>query len=141
LFSTFQTGQPFTVNTSFDVNMDGNFTDRINTLNGLTIIDSTGQKLALNTNPVNLLAPLGSNGRIGRNFFRASGIAKTDLALTKNFSIRDGQFVVFRVEAFNIGNRTHFAIPVRILESPSFGKSVDTTLNSRQVQFGLKYVF
>ncbi len=140
-FSTYQAGQPFTVNTSYDINIDGNLTDRIDTLSGLTIIDSGRQKLALNTNPTSLLAPLGSSGRVGRNTFRANGIAKTDLALVKNFSVRDGQFVVFRVEAFNVTNRTHFAIPVRILEAPSFGQSVDTLVNPRQIQFALKYVF
>jgi hypothetical protein len=140
-FSTYQTGQPFTVNTSYDVNIDGNFTDRIDTLSGLTIIDSRRQKLALTTSPINLLAPLGSNGRIGRNTFRASGMAKTDLALVKNFSLGRNQFIVFRIEAFNLANRTHFAIPVRVLEAPSFGRSVDTLVNPRQIQFALKYVF
>jgi hypothetical protein len=140
-FSTFQTGQPFTVNTSYDVNLDGNLTDRIDTLAGLTIIDSRRQKLALGTSPINLLAPLGSNGRVGRNTFRASGVAKTDLALMKNFSVRGSQFIVLRIEAFNIANRTHFAIPVRILEAPSFGQSVDTLVGPRQIQFALKYVF
>ena len=33
--TTYQTGQPYTVNTSYDVNLDGNLTDRINTLEGL----------------------------------------------------------------------------------------------------------
>lgn len=140
-FTTFQTGQPFTVNTSYDVNLDGNLTDRIDTLNGLTRIDSRQQKLQLNANPVTLLATLGSNGRVGRNAFRASGVAKTDLAVVKNFKVREGQFILLRVEAFNLFNRTHFAIPVRVLESPSFGKSVDTLLNPRQIQFALKYVF
>jgi hypothetical protein len=140
-FTTYQTGQPFTVNTSYDVNLDGNLTDRIDTLNGLALVDSRQQKLQLTANPITLLAALGSNGRVGRNVFRASGIAKTDFALTKNFSLSRNQFIVFRVEAFNIANRTHFAIPVRILEAPSFGKSVDTLVNPRQIQFALKYVF
>jgi hypothetical protein len=55
--------------------------------------------------------------------------------------VRQGQFVVFRVEAFNAWNRTHFAIPVRVLEAPSFGSSVDTLINPRQIQFALKYIF
>jgi hypothetical protein len=140
-FATFQTGQPFTVNTSYDVNLDGNFTDRIDTVGGLTEIDSRQQRLRLTAAPTSLLAALGSNGRVGRNTFRASGVAKTDFALVKNFTVRQGQFVVFRVEAFNAWNRTHFAIPVRVLEAPSFGSSVDTLINPRQIQFALKYIF
>ncbi|MEP7342872.1 MAG: carboxypeptidase-like regulatory domain-containing protein [Acidobacteriota bacterium] len=146
LFTTYQTGQPFTVNTSYDVNLDGNLTDRLDTLNGLTFVDSRREKLRLNTNAVNLLAPVdsngqGGNGRIGRNTFRASGVAKTDFTVIKNIRLTGGQVIVFRAEAFNIFNRTHFALPVRVLEAPSFGQSVDTLFNPRQIQFALKYVF
>jgi Carboxypeptidase regulatory-like domain len=141
LLQTLQTGQPFTVNTSFDINLDGNLTDRIDTLVGLNLVDSRQQKLQLTTNPVNLVAQLGSNGRIGRNTFRASGVAKTDFSLIKNFRLSGEQNLVFRAEAFNLFNRTHFAIPVRILEAPGFGNSVDTLFTPRQIQFALKYVF
>lgn len=140
-FSTFQTGQPFTVNTSLDVNRDGNLTDRLNTLNGLALLNDRQVKLQLGTTSVNLLAPLGKNGAIGRNTFRANGIAKTDLAVVKNIQLRGDHYIVFRAEAFNVWNRTHFGIPVRILEAPSFGKSVDTQFGPRQIQFALKYVF
>ena len=140
-FMTYQTGQPFTVNTGLDVNMDGNLTDRLNTLNGLNVFNDRRVKLQLATTTVNLLAPLGSNGRIGRNTFRSSGIAKTDLAVIKNFQLGGSHFIVFRAEAFNLWNRTHFGVPVRILEAPSFGQAVDTQIGPRQVQFALKYVF
>ncbi|MCI0392370.1 MAG: carboxypeptidase-like regulatory domain-containing protein [Acidobacteria bacterium] len=141
LMASIQTGQPYTVNTSFDINLDGNLTDRIDTLAGLQQVDTRQVKLALTTNPVNLLAPLGDNGSVGRNTFRAMGIARTDLTLIKNFRLKNDQYLVFRAEGFNLFNRTHFAIPVRIIEAPSFGKSVDTLINPRQIQFALKYVF
>jgi len=141
IISTYQTGQPFTVNTSIDINMDGNLTDRLNTLEGLLLVDDRQQKLSLITSPGKLLAPLGANGQIGRNTFRASGIAKTDLSMIKNIRIKPGQNLVFRAEAFNLMNRSSFAVPVRVLEAPSFGKSVETLANARQVQFALKYVF
>ncbi|MDX2039907.1 MAG: carboxypeptidase-like regulatory domain-containing protein [Acidobacteriota bacterium] len=138
---TYQTGQPFTVNTGLDVNMDGNLTDRLHTLNGLTVMDDRRVKLQLETTSVNLLAPLGSNGRIGRNTFRASGVGRTDLAIVKNFQLGGSHYIVFRTEAFNLFNRTQFGVPVRILEAPSFGQSVDTQIAPRQIQFALKYVF
>jgi hypothetical protein len=139
--STYQTGQPFTVNTSYDINLDGNLTDRLDTLNGLQILDRRQQRLALTGTATSLLAPLGRDGRVGRNTFRAAGVAKTDLAVFKNFRFRNEQSLLFRVEVFNLWNRTHFAIPVRILEAPSFGRSVDTLFPARQIQFALKYVF
>lgn len=139
--STYQTGQPFTVNSSYDINLDGNLTDRLNTLTGLQILDERQQRLALTANAATLLAGVGRNGRIGRNTFRAAGVAKTDLAVFKNFRLREEQSLVFRVEAFNLWNRTHFAIPVRVLEAASFGRSTETLFNARQIQFALKYVF
>ncbi len=138
---TLQTGQPFTVNTSFDVNFDGNLTDRLNTINGLTFIDGRQQRLDLTVNPTALLAPAGQDGLVGRNTFRSSGVANVDFTLIKNFRLKKEQVLAFRAEFFNLFNRTHFGIPVRILESPSFGSSVDTSLNPRQLQFALKYVF
>jgi hypothetical protein len=138
---TYQTGQPFTVNTGLDVNIDGNLTDRLNTLTGLTLLNDRRVKLQLGTTSVNLLAPLGSNGSIGRNTFRASGIGRTDLAVIKNIKLGGSHYIVFRTEAFNLWNRTHFGVPVRILEAPSFGQSVDTQIGPRQIQFALKYVF
>jgi hypothetical protein len=145
-----QTGQPFTVNTSFDLNLDGNLTDRLNTTSGLVENDDRRQRLTLGASPASLLAPpvvatngqvTVRNGAVGRNTFRASGAFKVDLTLIKSFRIKEGQDFVFRVEAFNLLNRTHFAIPVRILEAPSFGSSVETSFNPRQVQLALKYVF
>lgn len=139
--STYQTGQPSTVNTSFDINFDGNLTDRINTTNGLNLVDSRRQRLTLGVSPTSLLAALGTNGSVGRNTFRAGRVINTDFTLIKNFRVKEEQALVFRVEAFNLWNRPQFGVPVRILEAPSFGSSVDTALPSRRLQFALKYVF
>ncbi|MBL8195534.1 MAG: carboxypeptidase regulatory-like domain-containing protein [Blastocatellia bacterium] len=145
--ATLQTGQPFTVNSSVDVNFDGNLTDRLNTTEGL-IISSNGRsriKLQPNTSFVSLLAPVDlatpSNGAVGRNTFRSAGIASLDLAVIKKLAITDSQSLVLRLEAFNLFNRTHFGVPVRILESPSFGSSVNTNLSPRTIQFALRYQF
>jgi hypothetical protein len=138
---TCQSGQPFTVNTSYDINGDGNLTDRPNSTNGLTLIDSRQQKLALTVRSTDLLAAIGQGGKLGRNTFRADRVINTDFTVIKNFRMKEGQTLVFRAEAFNLWNRTQFGIPVRILEAPSFGRSVDTVLPARQIQFALKYVF
>ncbi len=141
LLTTFQTGQPFTVNTSYDLNLDGNLTDRLDTTAGIAVLGERREKIRVNVDPTSLLAEFGQNGRVGRNTFRASGINRTDLALIKNFRVTETNFLVFRFEAFNLFNRSHFGTPVRILEAPSFGSAVDTSINPRQIQFALKYVF
>ena len=139
--STWQSGQPFTVNSSYDVNLDGNLTDRIDSAAGISTVADGPSILRLNAPPLALLAGLGENGRVGRNTFRARGVLKSDVSLSRNFQLRRGHYLTFRVEAFNVWNRSHFAIPVRILEAPGFGRSVNTLINPRQIQFALKYVF
>ncbi len=138
---SFQTGQPFTVNTGFDVNGDGNLTDRLNALNGLIPTDDRRQRLSLTVSPTALLATQGRNGQVGRNIFRASGVVNTDLTLIKNFRVSEGQTLTLRAEFFNLWNRAHFGIPVRILEAPGFGGAASIALPPRQIQIALKYLF
>jgi hypothetical protein len=49
--------------------------------------------------------------------------------------------MIFRAEFFNFVNRANFGIPVRHLEAPAFGQSVDTVTPGRRIQFALKYSF
>ncbi|PWT90001.1 MAG: hypothetical protein C5B55_10400 [Blastocatellia bacterium] len=137
---SFATGQPFTVNSSIDVNLDGNTTDRINTTQGLVQTGNRQQPLVLTTNPLNLLAPFGQDGSIGRNTFRAGSVLELDLAAFKDISLAKNT-LRFRVEIFNVTNRANFGIPVRILEAPGFGQATNTITPGRRIEFGLKYSF
>ncbi|HEX8069386.1 MAG TPA: carboxypeptidase-like regulatory domain-containing protein [Pyrinomonadaceae bacterium] len=137
----FQTGQPFTVNSLFDVNGDGNLTDRLNSLNGLIRTGDRQQPLRFTGNTSSLLAPSFSNGSIGRNTFRASNLLLFNLAVVKNFAITERQKLTFRTEFLNLTNRANFGIPVRYLEALGFGQATDTVTPGRRVQFALKYSF
>jgi hypothetical protein len=136
-----QSGQPFTVNSVFDVNLDGNLTDRLNTVAGLERTGDRRQPLRLSADPATLLAPIGQDGSVGRNAFRAGNIVELDLALIKNFKFGETQSIVLRVDAFNFINRANYGIPVRFLEAPAFGQAVNTVTPPRRIQFALKYNF
>jgi len=141
--ATLQSGQPFTVNSAVDVNRDGNLTDRLNTLAGL-LRDADQEdrrarlRLEPGVNPFQLLASDGGYGAVGRNTFRAAGVANFDLAITKTFRFSDEGRASFRAEIFNLFNRPHFGIPVRILEAPSFGHSVNSAIPARVVTLSVK---
>ena len=144
----FQSGQPFTVNSIYDVNLDGNLTDRLNRLSASNLIRSTGsrrQRLLRTTDDLGqlaaLLAPVGSNGDQGRNTFRSGNYLLLNLALMKHFVFTDDQQLVFRAEFFNFIDRENFGVPVRLLEAPSFGAATDTVTPGRRIQFALKYLF
>lgn len=137
----FHTGQPFTVNSTIDVNLDGNLTDRLNTTDGIEIIGSRRQPLRLTAaNSFALLAPFGEDGRVKRNSFRAGSILDLDLSITKQFSF-GARKLLFRTDIFSILNRVNFGIPVRLLEAAGFGRATNTITPARRVQFSLKYEF
>jgi hypothetical protein len=137
-----QTGQPFTVNSLFDVNLDGNLTDRLNTTDGLSQSNDGRQPLILLTsNPFGLLAAPGQDGRVGRNTFRGGGLAEIDLAVSKAFRFDAQRRLLLRADLFNLLNRANFGIPVRLLDAPGFGKAVNTVTPGLRAQIGLKLEF
>ena len=138
----FRAGQPFTVNSTIDVNLDGNLTDRLNTVQGIVVTGDRRQPLRLTTtNTLGLLAPFGQDGTIGRNTFRAGSVLELDLAVIKKWTMSGGKILTFRTDIFNLPNRTNFGIPNRFLEAPGFGQATNTVTPGRRVQFALKYLF
>jgi Carboxypeptidase regulatory-like domain len=139
----FHTGQPFTVNTVYDMNRDGNLTDRLNSTEFLRIGGSNDPSVRLSLiGPSTLmLAPIGSDGAVGRNTFTAASIQSIDGAVFRTFYVAERLSATLRVEAFNLANHANFGIPVRVLEAPGFGKAVDLVTPGRTVQFGLRVSF
>ena len=138
----FQTGQPYTLNTSFDQNGDGNLTDRLNSLNG--VVRGEGSRplqLGGGADLSELLAERGQNGRVGRNTQRADGLATIDVAITRTFMVGDHFRIGARLEVFNLFNSTSFGIPIRIVDSPGFGRSFDTQTGARSIRLGFKAEF
>ena len=139
----FQTGQPFTVNSVNDVNLDGNLTDRLRSTSG--IIRTGDRQRPLRLQPgvdlTMLVAPIGQDGSVPRNSFRASNLLLFNLAAIKHFRVTESKEVLFRTEVFNLTNRANFGIPVRFLEAPGFGQATDTVTPGRRVQFALKFSF
>src|SRR5215467_9418461 len=79
-------------------------------------------------------------GNMGRNAFRSPDFEQWDLAVDKNFFIREGITLQFRSEFFNILNHTNFGIPNTRTTDTAFG-TIRTTYPPRQIQFALKLVF
>ena len=137
----FQTGQPFTVNSVFDVNLDGNLTDRLNTIDGVIQTGDRREPLRLAVPASTLLAPVGQDGKIGRNTFRAGNVFALDLSFSKRLSLFRSQTLTLRADIFNLTDRTNFGVPIRLLEAPGFGKAVSSITPGRRVQLALKYSF
>jgi hypothetical protein len=137
----FHTGQPFTVNSTIDVNLDGNLTDRLDNTNGLVVNGDGQQPLRIETNnPFSLLAPFGKDGQIRRNSFRAGKVIDLDLSIIKQF-VFGKRFLNLRADIFNFINRANFGVPVRFLEAPGFGRATNTVTPARRLQLSVKYEF
>jgi hypothetical protein len=97
--------------------------------------------LILTADPATLLAPIGADGGIARNTFRAGGVVQLDLAASRRVHLSGAHTLLFRCEIFNLTNRANFGVPVRYLEAPAFGRATRTITPGRRVQFSLKYEF
>jgi hypothetical protein len=141
---TQQGGQPFTVNTSVDLNQDGNATDRPLSVNGLKSTGHRRVQLRI-TEPISEWAypsnGLPAESLIGRNTFRSSGYSEVDTSVYRELDLPKVGRLTMRCDVFNLFNHPAFGIPVRILEAPSFGSSVNTVVPARNIQFGLKFSF
>ena len=142
----YNTGQPFTVNSIYDVNQDGNLTDRLDNLQFITVTDNRRQPLKRTCDPnlggcLGALAATGTDGSVQRNSFRAGSVLELDIAVSKRFFIKESQNILLRFDVFNFINRANFGVPVRFLEAPNFGQAVETITPGRRIQIVLKYNF
>ena len=94
-----------------------------------------------------ILPPAGDYGNVGRNVLRGPNLKMVDLSIFKN-TLVGRQNVQFRIEIFNLFNRANFATPNSGAlfnpdgtPIPSATQITHTATTSRQVQFGLKFVF
>jgi hypothetical protein len=86
------------------------------------------------------LQPQFTFGNAPRNGVLAPGYANVDAAVQKDVSFDNGTRLQFRWEIFNLMNRTNFDVPNRIAFTPNFGR-IFSAKPSRQMQFGLKFLF
>jgi hypothetical protein len=87
------------------------------------------------------LAPIGTDGQVGRNTFRAGSILTLDLSVTKNFKLSEQRGFLVRLDVFNLTNRANFGVPIRSLEAPGFGQATNTVTPGRRLQLGAKFTF
>ncbi len=94
--------------------------------------------------------PLGTFGNLGRNTLIGPRRSTVDFLVNKHFRISEKRELQFRTEVFNILNHPNFEAPNinfrRIFDGsgnllPTFGQLTNTTSTSRQIQFGLKFIF
>ena len=100
------------------------------------------------------LQPVNQRGNLGRNTLIGPGLVNFDFSTAKSFAIDETRRLEFRAEMFNLPNHPNFGAPSGFTAftgvnaatgvptiSPTWGVISTTVTTSRQIQFGLKFVF
>jgi hypothetical protein len=90
----------------------------------------------------------GANGNFPRNGLLGPSQFNVDMSLFKNTDITEQVSMQFRFEVFNVFNSVNFLLPssstganfANRVASGIFGASAGT-LNARNIQFGLKFIW
>ena len=146
---TLSDGAPFTAITSFDRSRSrkNQASDRPNLVSGASNNPVLGGPDRYFDPNVFALPPAGYYGNVGRNTLTTPGFANVDLTLTKLFPVTERLKVDFRAEFFNLLNRANFGLPSNAIFNSNgtfrgtAGRINSTTTTSRQIQFGLKFLF
>jgi len=142
--TTLQSGQPFTPILRFDNSNTGNgggYTgfDRPDLLRDPKLANRTSGRW-FDTGAF-AVAPLYSFGNAGRNIVRAPGFVSVDVSLARRFALSDGAGLLFEVQAFNLFNRTNFALPELFADEPGTFGRIFAARAPRQLQFVLRFSF
>jgi hypothetical protein len=129
---------------------DGNTSgQRPNIVPGVPIYPAGGPTFGQWLNPAAFSIPAnGTWGNAGRSIATGPGLMQVDWALQRNMRVVEGKTLVFRVEAFNIFNRTQAGNPGTTFTSLGTFGVVTTGLNrtigtgtSRQLQLAMRLNF
>lgn len=136
-----QSGSPFSVNDTRGRSLTGG-DDRPDLLCNPNL--DSGQRTVgrwFNTSCFQAI-PIGMRfGNAGRNIVFADGIKAFDFSVLKSLKTSENSRFEFRTEFFNLFNHPSFAVPVNNFASGAFGQVLATSVDERQIQFALKFVF
>jgi hypothetical protein len=82
--------------------------------------------------------PPGERGNLGFQTFRSDGISNWNLALERDFLIREPVTLQFRSEFINLFNHPQFERPMDEMAFETFGKITNTANRGRVIQFLLR---
>jgi hypothetical protein len=147
---TLQSGLPFTPQLSYNPSNDGDTRNPVRPSinpNFTAAVIEGGPNQYFNPNA--FIQPLpGTYGNVGRNTLQGPSLVQTDVSASKKFSLSERVHLQFRTEIFNLFNRTNFNTPNPVVyaaatggPSPTAGIITSTATSSRQLQFGLKFLW
>ena len=148
----FQSGMPISIQDGSDRELSGLGQERPNLVLTSPYSSHTGPSAQYFAPGAFALQPLGAVGNLGWNSLNGPTYWDLDLALSRQFNIRERQTLEFRADAFNVSNSfvgmvastadpTNANVPAfENVASNQFGQIL-AAQPTRKIQFALKYVF
>ncbi len=149
---TARTGRMLTIGisrSSGDV-PDGNTSyQRPNAVPGVSVYPEGGSTFGQWLNPAAFSIPAkGTWGNVGRSTAVGPGLVQMDFSLQKKTFVTETKAIVFRLETFNVLNRTQAGNPGTTFTSPASFGLINSGLNrtigtgtARQIQLALRFTF
>ena len=138
-----RSGTPFTVTSGTDRNLDGSNNDRANLI-GNPRLDPNRSRSEVTAKWFDPAAfrpsDLGQDGNSGRNILDAPGLKTIDLAIFRDFRIRESLRLQFRTEITNAFNLVNLNAPTSTLNSSAVG-TIRNARAMREMQLGLRLTF
>lgn len=131
-------GSPFTPTLSGDVAGIGNLGNQRPNLVGDPELSGDERSINRWFNTAAFAIPAaGTFGNAKRNILTGPGHNTLDMAVSRRFGLPRDADLQIRFEMFNVLNRANFLLPVRTVDSPTFG-TITTAGPARQGQIGVK---
>lgn len=141
---TLRSGDPFTVTSGTDVNLDGTNNDRPN-VTGNPILSpkrSRNDVKARWFDPTAFTNPqVGTDGTAPRNLLDGPGYKNVNAALFRNFKFGERYTFQFRGEFTNVFNNVNLSTPTSSLANLSTAGRITGASAMRQTQLGLRLTF
>jgi hypothetical protein len=137
----YQSGLPVNPVSGKDNSLTGVGNDRPNVISTTAYTGLQHGKVYQYVNP-NLFTAnlLGTFGNAGHNSLRGPGYFDVDLAVSREFRLRERFTFHARAEAFNLMNHPNFGLPVANISSSNFGQ-INSASDPRILQGSMKLTF
>jgi hypothetical protein len=138
-----RSGTPFSVTTGTDRNLDGNNNDRGNLIGNPRLDPNRSRSDVTNmwfNTAAFVLPATGTDGNAGRNILDGPGLKNADVALFRDFRIKERMTLQARAEFTNAFNIVNLGGPTTNMNSSAFG-TIRTARAMRQTQLGLRITF
>jgi hypothetical protein len=141
-FTSFETGQPFSVSYTAPGSQIYGASGRANRVPGVPIYPSHKTHAEWFNTAAFTPPPAYTFGTSGYDMLRGPHYQDWDMDLQKNISITERYRVQLRGDVFNVANHPNFSVPSSAISNPASDGVISSVVNeNRTIEFGAKFNF